>query len=844
MSDSVLQDFRIALRQLFKSKAFTITAIVTLALGLGANTAIFTLIDAVMLLNLPVAKPEQLLRLGDSYNCCVIGGYQGDFSIFAYPLYTSLRDHTPEFEEMAAFRPHGGLGHVGARRVGTNAAPESSVEQLVSGNYFSMFGLNPFAGRLLNPSDDQRGAAPVAVMSYKTWQTHYGSDPGILGASFVVDGLPLTVVGIAPPGFFGDTLSQDPPDFWAPLSIEPLLHPGAASLVDRTSDYWLYIIGRVKPGTPVAPLEAKVNAELRQWMMENDPPTTESAKTSFAKMHLTISPGGAGISSMRRNYADDLRLLLAITGLVLLVACANLANLQLARGAERGSETAVRAALGASRMRLVRLTLIESLILAVVGGGAGLLVADWLSNFLIGLAFHTATIPIDTRPSLPVLGFALLLSLITAVVFGVAPACSGSRTDPAQALRGSGRSTSRRVTLMQRSLVIVQTALSIVLLAGAGLMLQTLRNLADQKFGYQSSGRMIVNVHAGFGGYSPAKFAAIYDEVERRVKQIPGVLNVAMSLYAPMEGDNWQTGVSVEERPGQIYSPSWDRVSRGFFDTLGSRILRGRMFDERDTPDSTHVAVVNQTFVDKIFPNEDPVGKRFGQGAASHAADYQIIGVVEDVRFRNPREHTPPMYFLPLLQMSPIEWSSNTKARSNIIKNIELHAAAVPADLNLRIKQTLASVDPNLALVNIATLDDQLANQLNHERLLSRLAQLFGLLALAVASVGLYGITAYSVAQRTSEIGIRGALGASRTQFLRMILRGALTQAGLGILAGIPVALAAGRLLADQVYGVKTYDLRILGGTALVLLVCACAAGIGPAVSASSIDPARTLRAE
>jgi len=839
----MLHDIRLVFRQLFKTKGFTITAVLTLALGIGANTSIFTLVHAVMLRTLPVAAPEQLYRLGDSDNCCVIGGYQSRFSIFSYPLYSYLRDHTPEFGEMAAFQA--GLARVGARRPGKDAVSEPSVEQFVSGNYFSMFGLKPFAGRLIDSDDDRRGAAPVAVLSYTAWQRRYGGDPSVIGGSFILDGTPVTIAGIAPPGFFGDTLRPNPPDFWLPLSVEPIAHGASALLDDAKTSHWLYIIGRVKPGAQPAAIQAKVNAELMQWMTENNPPRRESDRPAFLKQHISLAPGGAGIASMRENYARDLRLLIAVTGLVLLVACANLANLQLARGAGRSGEMAVRMALGASRARLVRLALIESLALAIAGGGAGLLVATELTGFLIRLAFGTAaSLPIDSTPSLLVLGFAFFLSLVTGVVFGIAPAWSGSRADPASALRGAGRSTGNRVTLAQKSLVVVQTALSMVLIAGAGLMLQTLRNLTDQQFGYQSEGRLVINVHAGFGGYSPTKLGAIYTEIERRMKEIPGVRNASLSLYSPMEGNNWQSGVSVEERPGQIYSPSWDRVSPEFFETIGSRILHGRMFDQRDAPDSTHVAVVNQAFVDRIFPKEDPIGKRFGLGDAPHRADYQIVGVVENIRFRNPRQPAPPMFFLPLLQMWPAEWSDTGKSRSNLIGNIELHVTGAATGLSPKLKQTLSEIDPNLTMLGLASLDEQLGNLLSHERLIARLAELFGLLALAVASVGLYGITAYSVAQRTNEIGIRGALGANRSDILGLILRGALGQAGVGLAIGIAGALAAGRVLADQLYGVQSYDLKILGGATLILMICACAAAVGPAWQGSSIDPARTLRSE
>lgn len=841
MFEGILNDVRLALRQLRKAKAFTITAVLTLALGLGANTAIFTLIQNVMFRTLPVKSPQELYRLGNVDQCCVVGGYQRNLSVFSYPLYVSFRNNLPEFEQLAAFQA--GTGRVGVRRAGADVS-EPSVDQFVSGNYFSMFGLTPGAGRLLTPEDDRRGAPPVAVMSHRTWELRYASDPAVIGASFTIDGMAATVVGIAPAGFFGDTLRPDPPDFWLPLANEPIAR-GVATLIDHPSDYWLYVIGRVKPGVQIVPLEAKVNAQLSQWQAINDPPTSDFQKNAVANQHVTITSAAIGISTMREDYAHDLRLLMTITGLVLLVACANLANLQLARGAARSAHTAIRMALGASRRRLIRLTLIESLLLAIIGGGAGLLVASELTAFLIHLAFRQASsIPIQTSPSLPVLGFSFALSLVTGIFFGIVPAWSGSRADPMNALRGSGRSTSHRVTVMQKSLVLVQTALSMVLIAGAGLMVQTLRNLTGQNFGYQGEGRLVVNVHGGFGSYSPEKLRSIYDELERQLKGIPGVRNVALSLYSPMEGNNWSSGTSVEARPGQLYQPSWDRVSPGFFDTIGSRILHGRMFDSRDTPDSTHVAVVNQAFVDKIFQNENPLGKRFGLGDAAHRADYEIVGVVENVRFRNPRQPAPPMFFVPLLQMSAQEWQNSTKRRSNLIGNIELHVVSMPAGFNEKVNRVLSAVDPNLTMLNLNSIDGQLEDLLAHERLIARLAQMFGLLALAVASVGLYGITAYSVAQRTSEFGIRSALGASRSNILGMILKGAVGQAALGLAIGIPAALAGGRLLADQLYGVKSYDLGILGAATLVLLVCACAAGLAPAFEASRIDPARVLRPE
>jgi macrolide transport system ATP-binding/permease protein len=841
----MLTDLRFTLRQLAKSKTFTLTALLTLGLGIGGNTAIFTLVDAVMLKSLPVADPARLYRLGDADNCCVVGGYQGRFSIYSHGLYQYLNGRLPEFDQMAAFQA--GIQSVGVRRPGSSDGPQPFGDQFVSGNYFLMFGIRPFAGRLIAPSDDARSAPPVAVMSYRAWAQHYGSDPAVVGSTFIIDGAPFTIAGIAPPGFFGDTLRPNPPDFWMPLATEPAVH-GQNALLDHKDEYWLYIIGRLKEGAAVGTLESHVNVELKRWQLENDPPHSAREKTAFDKQHITIAPAGGGVAQLKDDYARDLKLLMSITALVLLIACANLANLQLARGASNRAQTSIRVALGAPRWRLVRQTLTESIVVAVLGGGVGLLVGANFTGLLMSLVFQGSSfVPIETTPSSLVMGFALLLSLATGILFGVAPAWSASRADPADALRGAGRSGGGRETGLQKSLVVFQAALSLVLMVAAGLMVDTLRNLTNQQFGFHSEGRVVVNVNAAFGGYAPEKITQDYREIDRQLRQLPGVRNVSLSLYSPMEGNNWEMGISIEDHPaptGQTTSSSWDRVSPSFFDLLGSHILRGRMFDERDTPDSTHVAVVNQAFADKFFANEDPIGKRFGLGGIAHRADYQISGIVENVRFRNPRRPTPAMFFLPLLQMSTADWADQTRARSNIIGNIELHVTGNPQGLAAQVQRTLANIDVNLTVLNLVTMDQQIGYQVGHEKLIARLTELFGILALLLASVGIYGITAYSVARRTSEIGIRTALGAGRRDVIALVLRGALAPIGVGLALGIPAALAAGRILADQVYGVKTYDPWILTGAIVTLVACASIAAYVPAVRASAVDPVRALRME
>jgi predicted permease len=727
---------------------------------------------------------------------------------------------------------------VGVRRAGTNTS-DPTVDQFVSGNFFTLFGIRPYAGRLLAPTDDVRGAQPVAVMSYRLWRQRYSGDLSVIGSSFIVEGAPFTIVGIAPPGFFGAMLRPDPPDFWMPLGAEPGTH-GKNALLELPTSHWLYVFGRVPRGVDRAPIEAKLNVELRQWLRANE---TYDAK-QFDQQSIALAPGGAGTTQLRRYYQNDLRLLLGITGLVLLIACANLANLQLARGAANAAQTSIRVALGAPRSRLVRQVLVESTLLSVAGGLLGLIVAMQTASLLLHISLNASSyVPIDATPSLPVLGFTFLLSVTTGIVFGLAPAWAASRADAAAALRGAGRGGSGRTTLPQRSLVVLQAALSLVLLTGAGLMVQTLRNLTGQQFGFAMQGAVVANVNAGFGSYAPEKLATVYAEVDRQMRQIPGVREAALALYSPMSGDNWQQGGSIEGHTNRI-NPSWDRVSPSFFETLGVRVLRGRGFDERDTPAATHVAVVNETFARYFASNEDPLGKRFGIGDVTHRADYTIVGIVNDVRFRNPRGPARPMFFVPLLQMNAAEWQDKTQARSNIIQAVILRVDGNPAGLAARVQRALGAIDPNLTMLSMNSTSEMLGQLLSHEQMIGVLAEVFGVLALLLASVGLYGLTAYAVARRAAEIGVRSALGATRGQIVQLILKGALSQAGVGLLLGIPAALAAGRVLADQVYGVKTSDPLILGLAAALLALCAGVAGLIPAARAAAVDPVRALRVD
>jgi predicted permease len=844
--DHLRNDIRYAARQLRKNQVFTLVCALTLALGIGANTAVFTLVHAVMLKSLPVADPKALYRIGDGMNCCVIGGYQGSHSIFSYALYEQLRDHTPEFAEMAAFQA--GLDLFSVRPSGRAAVAQPLVGQCVSGNYFHMFGVPAYAGRALRPADDQPGAPPVAVMSYRAWQQHRALDSTVIGSTLVIDGTPVTVVGIAPPGFFGDTLREDPPDFWIPLAVEPLMR-GQNSLLKNAGEHWLYIIGRLRPGTSPAAVQSELEVELKQWLTaQAGSQLTQVQKEAITKQHIRLTPGGGGIASMQKETSTSLRILMIASGLVLLVACANLATMLLARRTASRVQNAIRVAVGAPRRRLIQQSLTESVLLALTGGAAGLAVAFAGTRAILLLAFRGAKyVPIDPTPSWQVLGFAFLLSLITGVVFGALPAWISSHTDPLNDLRGGNRATRMHATFPQKCLVVLQAALSLVLLCGAGVLTESLYNVEHQKFGFETDGRLMVWVSPAFTGYPQAKVATVYQQVRERLEQIPGVRSASLSLYAPMTGNNWENAIAIEGRPfpareeDRDYS-SWVTVSPHYFRTLGIHLIRGRVIDERDTPSSRHVAVVNETFVRKYFKDQDPIGHHFGQGKGERSMDYEIVGEVQDSKHMDAYESAWPFFYLPLVQASAKEWPE--VARAHYINFIEVYAAGKPETLSPLIRRAIAETDSNLTVFDMLTFADLVSLNFNQERTIARLTSAFGLLALLLACIGLYGLTAYSVARRTGEIGIRMALGAARGRVLALVLRDALLLIAVGLAVGVPAELASGRLLANQLFGVKSHDPLILGGAVVLLVACAFLAGFIPASRAAGIEPIQALRTE
>ena len=829
------RDVRFGVRTLLKSPAFTTVVVLTLALGIGANTAIFTLIDAVMLKSLLVASPGQLYRLGDNNSCCVMTGTQngGSFVLYSYALYENLRDHTPEFSELTAFEPW--TSDLTVRRNGSAAEPYKG--EFVAGSYFNTLGVRAFAGRLLAPPDDSASAAPhVAVMNYHTWQQRFGLDPSVIGSTLNINGVPWEIAGVTPPGFYGDTLRSDPPDFWLPLAADPEKWRLPNAAVE-----WLYLVGRLKSGFAPEQVQTRLTVELQEWLSSHREVIPERDRKDIPQQHVHLAPAGHGVEKLQTDYETGLHLLVTLSALLLLIACANIANLLLARGSANRSQMAVRLALGAPRHRLIRQMLTESVLLALMGGAAGLYIAYAGTHAILLLAFRGANyIPVDARPPLPVLGFAGLLSLVTGIVFGIAPAWMASQSNPIDALRGSGRSTRDRFSVLQKPLVIAQVAFSIAMLIAAGLVTQSLRNLEGQHFGFVTDGRLIVNVNPGLAGYTPDKLDGLYQRLEERMPQIPGVLSASLSWYSPLAGNNANERVYIKGKAPDYRwaAPSWDRVGPHYFETLGTRLLRGRVIEERDRPGGLNVAVINETFARRFFPNEDPIGQHFGMTDVSHSGDYEIVGIVEDVKYQDTRGPAYATFFLPLLQTPPRE------SFRGWVGAIELYVAGRPENIESAVRKALADADPNLPVLNMMSFGEQVARNFNQERLIARLAELFGVLALILACIGLYGVTAYAVARRTNEIGIRMALGAGRGNVLGLVLRAALTQLALGLAIGIPAALAGGLLLAHQLYGVKSHDPIILGLAAMVLAGCALFAAFVPARRATRVDPMVALRYE
>jgi predicted permease len=848
----LFSNLRYAVRQFRRSPVFTCAAVLTLALGIGGTTAIFTLVHAVMLRSLPVSDPGRLYRIGDGDDCCVEGGPQDRWGMYSFPLYERLKAETPEFDELAAFQAGGALQSV--RREGELAARPVRSEY-VTGNYFSMLGVRAFGGRVLSPDDDRPGAPPVAVLSHRVWQTSYAGDTSVVGSTFVVEGHPFTVIGVAPPGFFGETLRSDPPDIWIPVQQEPLID-GEGELLHQPVSAWLRTMGRLRPGASIAGMGPRLTGVLRQWM-QYDSGYPANWMPDVIKMLprqvINVIPAGAGVAVMKEEYGRSLQILLSVCGLVLLIASANVANLLLARAVTRRGLTALRLALGATPRQIIAQALTESVLLSMGGGIVGLLVAVAGARLLLTLAFHSAHfLPISPMPSFVVLAFSFGLALVTGVIFGAVPAWFATRTHPAEALHGSGRGTSDRSSFTRQGLLIVQATLSVVLVAGATMLARSLNKLEHQDFGYQVQGRVLVGLHNPPASYSEAKLAALYRELEMRLNRLPGVRGSGLALYNPLT-NNWGELIYVAGHPAPKMSEeagaSWDRVSHDYLQNFGIAVLRGRAFTVADNETTEPVAIVNEAFVKRFFKSgEDPLDQHFGLDFPENATTFRIVGVVRDAKFAGWGLYRPalPMFYVPLAQNVDYKQDlmKRVELRSHFIGGIMLVTNTPPGVLEPLLTRTLAEVDPNLTLTSVRTMEQQVALSFDQERAVASLAGLFGIIALLLAAVGVYGITAYTVAQRTNEIGIRMALGADPAKVIQLVLHGAFKRVMIGLVLGLPLAIGAGRLISAQLYGVTSWDPYALSVAASALALCAFFATIIPATRAASISPMNALRIE
>ena len=848
--ETLLQDVRHALRRLRKSPGFTFASILTLALGIGATTSIFSLVHAVLLKSLPVSKPEELYRLGKDPHCCVsIGfGQTDEWGLVSNSLYEYLRDNTKAFTELAA--ADAPQTFLGVRRATGTEASGAYLGEFVSGNYFIMFGVNAYAGQLLSRSDDSPAAPPVAIMSYRLWKQRYGLDPSVVGGAFNINDKPFTIVGIAPPGFYGDRLSNVPPDFYLPLATEPLLK-GESSLLKKPDTHWLNVIGRIGSETNTAHTEAQMRVELQTWLRSHIADMSAGERAALARQTLNLAPGGAGITSMRQQYGSWLLILMMVAAFVLLIVCSNIANLMLVRGLERRQQASLSMALGAPPSRIIRPVLTESILLSLLGGTAGVGVAFASTRMILHYAFET-TVPITAMPSWPVLGFAFALSLVTGILFGMAPAWLAVKVNPIEALRGADRSTQESGSLPRKTLVVMQAALSVVLLSASGLLLQTLRNLQNQDLGFAQDRRIVVNIDPVLAGYKPEQLETLYQRIHDSLAALPGVDAVASALYTPQSGDDWSEAVFVQGRPAPQpnidNAAGWARVTSGFFDAMGTPILRGRALNDQDTSRSLHVAVVSEGFAKKFFKNKNPLGNHFGKGGVMYAGDYEIVGVAKDARFANYNLDQPVAAFFYLPQAQSTQYreagAASTEVRSHYLHDVvvSLRPGATLPDAVLR--NALASVNPNLPIRRTQTVDQQVASTFSQQKLMARLTSLFGLLALLLASIGLYGVTSYSVGRRVNEIGVRMALGAERGHIFTMVLREAFGLIAAGLVIGVPLALATGYFLSSQLYQVSRPDPIALLIAVIALAGCAFIATIFPAFRASTVSPLKALRTD
>ncbi len=866
--NTLIQDLRYGFRVLLKQKGVTAIALLSLALGIGANTALFSVVDAMLLKTLAVKDPEQLVLFRSvAPREFSSGSYSGNsntdpatgertMTSFAYQSYQRMREQQGPLAELFAF------GNV-SLNVNSDGRVDTASGQAVSGNYFTGLGLQPFLGRMLTDEDDKPEATPVAVLSHRYWQERFGSDNLVVGKQINLNNVAFTVIGVTPPGFDGTMGVGSSQDVTVALQqAEPLLFVDRQrSYVRGASIWWLRLMGRLKPGATAEQAQAQLTNAFHQSVVEHRAARQAQAIADGGNRitdldpksypRLFADPGGQGEMNMRRYYAPSLYLLLGVVGLVLLIACANVANLLLSRAASRQKEIGLRLALGASRRRLIRQLLTESLLLSGLGGALGVLFALWIKDGLLavsdwgGRGLRALEPQLDWR----VLGFTFGLSLLTGLVFGLAPAWRTTKLDLTPAMKESGRSSSTvHRSWLSRGLVVFQVALSLLLLVGAGLFVRTLVNLQRVDPGFNTQNLLLFDVSPGLIGYKDDKLRLVYQQIAERLETVPGVQAVTFSRMALLAQGASSSSVFLREAlnsppdaEGRI-KPSGDgyrhTVRENFLDAMGIPLLRGRTFTTHDDTKTPRIAVVNQTFANKYFPNQDPIGKRFTFDTAK-PDEIEIVGVAQDAKYTRQRDEIPPTVYSSFRQDRPM--GSGT---------FEVRTGGDPNTVVAAMRQAVKEVEPNLPIGVVRTQIEQGDETLRMERLFAKLLTLFGLLAQQLAAIGLFGVLAYTVSQRTHEIGIRMALGASRADVLKMILRQGMTLAVIGVVLGLAGAyvltkyLESWIALSSMLFGVQVSDPLTYGVIAVLLTVVAFIACYIPARRATKVDPMVALRYE
>ena len=835
----MLQDIRYGLRVLLRKPGFTLIAVVSLALGIGANTAIFSLLDAVLLKSLPVQKPEQLVLFGNGKDQGASLSFPDrSRDLFSWAFYRQSQQRSDLFSGVSSllsitWTVH---GFVNANQAGSDI--EKMQVQLVSGSYFPVLGVNASLGRVLNESDDQnQGGHPVTVVSYAWWQQRFGGDPSAVGKTITIDNVAYTIVGVAPKEFFGTTVGTVP-DLWVPLAMEKQLPPAHWDGRNDEAFQSLNIIARLKDGVSSEQASTGINQLFKQWLwtVQSRLPL-EKKQQNIQNARIELTPAGRGLSALREQFSLSLKVLMGVVALVLLIASANVANLLLAHGAARSREFAVRMAVGAGRLRLVRQLFTESLLLATFGGIAGVGLAWWGTRLLLLMASDgPAALPVQVTPNLRILGFTIGVSLLCAIVFGVVPALRASRTEPNTSLKGGKTAAlSALRNPIGKTFVVAQVALSLLLLVGAGLFLRTLINLQSIPSGFKEENAMLFQIDTSAVGYKDddPRFPAMLREVEEKVKTVPGVQAASFAFIVFNQGF-WTSPVFTNEDntpDGDGRSVSNNVVGPDFFAATGIPLVQGRGFGPQDTKQSPKVAVVSESMVRQFFPTGSPIGKRFRINR-DPKDQIEVIGVVKDAKFGNLQEDFLPTAFYPHSQIG------------NMLPNFVVRFSGPESAVVPQIRQTIKQINRNLPIDDVVSLSDHIGRSLVQQKLVARLALFFGLLALLLACVGLYGVMSYGVARRTNEIGIRMALGARGYSVLWLVLREALVLVVIGLVVGLVASLALTKTAASLLYELKPNDPLTITLATLLLAAVALLAGYLPARRASRVDPMVALREE